>query len=84
VEPGQGLGEDHRQQPDQDDLLEGQQRPEARAAGPPRGLLRGGASDDDIVAAIEATWRARDDRYSDIRSSATPGLRKVEMSHIGG
>jgi cyclic pyranopterin phosphate synthase len=49
-----------------------------------RAMLRGGASDDDIAAVLARVWRARDDRYSEVRSEATPGLRKVEMSHIGG
>jgi cyclic pyranopterin phosphate synthase len=49
-----------------------------------RALLRGGASDEDISRAIASMWHARDDRYSDLRSEATPGLKKVEMSHIGG
>ncbi|HSP33157.1 MAG TPA: GTP 3',8-cyclase MoaA [Thermoanaerobaculia bacterium] len=49
-----------------------------------RALLRGGASDDEVAAAIDATWRARTDRYSEIRSEATLALKKVEMSHIGG
>jgi cyclic pyranopterin phosphate synthase len=49
-----------------------------------RGLLRDGASDDDIRAAIEATWIERTDRYSEQRSSETAGLHKIEMSFIGG
>ncbi|MCU1348175.1 MAG: molybdenum cofactor biosynthesis protein MoeA [Acidobacteria bacterium] len=49
-----------------------------------RGLLRGGAGDDDVAAAIANVWRIRDDRYSDIRSAATLALPKVEMSRIGG
>ena len=49
-----------------------------------RALLRGGASDEDLSHAIATMWRGRDDRYSEVRSEATPGLRKVEMSHIGG
>jgi cyclic pyranopterin phosphate synthase len=48
-----------------------------------RGLLRGGADDDAIAAAIRSYWRTRDDRYSEIRADATP-VTKVEMSHIGG
>jgi cyclic pyranopterin phosphate synthase len=48
-----------------------------------RALLRGGADDETITAALRAHWRTRDDRYSEIRSEATPGT-KVEMSHIGG
>ena len=49
-----------------------------------RALLRGGATDDDLRRCLASIWRARDDRYSEERSAATPGLRKVEMSHIGG
>jgi cyclic pyranopterin phosphate synthase len=49
-----------------------------------RGLLRGGASEDELSAVIANLWRGRSDRYSDVRSAATPALRKVEMSHIGG
>ncbi len=49
-----------------------------------RGLLRGGASDDEIHAAIGAVWQRRTDRYSEIRSAATVDLPKVEMSYIGG
>jgi len=48
-----------------------------------RGLLRGGAGDETIAAAIRSHWHSRDDRYSEIRSEATPAS-KVEMSHIGG
>jgi cyclic pyranopterin phosphate synthase len=47
-------------------------------------LLRGGASDDEISAAIAAVWRQRDDRYSEIRTAQTAGLPKIEMSYIGG
>jgi cyclic pyranopterin phosphate synthase len=49
-----------------------------------RALLRGGASDAEIADAIAAVWRARDDRYSEIRSAETVGLRRIEMSYIGG
>jgi len=49
-----------------------------------RGLLRAGGSDDEIRAAIEATWVERADRYSEQRSSETAGLHKIEMSFIGG
>jgi cyclic pyranopterin phosphate synthase len=49
-----------------------------------RALLRGGASDDEIASVLANIWRGRTDRYSEERSAATPGLRKVEMSHIGG
>jgi cyclic pyranopterin phosphate synthase len=49
-----------------------------------RALLRGGASDAEISAAIGAIWRVRNDRYSELRTAATAALPKVEMSYIGG
>ena len=49
-----------------------------------RAFLRNGATDKEISDFLGTVWRARDDRYSEIRSSETVGLKKVEMSHIGG
>jgi cyclic pyranopterin phosphate synthase len=53
-----------------------------------RSLLRSGASDADIAAAIAPIWQQRSDRYSELRSSlpadAGTGSRRVEMSYIGG
>ena len=49
-----------------------------------RALIRGGASDDELHAAIESVWIQRKDRYSELRSAATADLPKVEMSYIGG
>jgi len=51
-----------------------------------RGLLRSSASDDEIAATIKQTWHLRADRYSELRTEATPSRtrHKVEMSHIGG
>ncbi len=49
-----------------------------------RALLRSGANDEELARAIGAVWRARNDRYSEVRSEETVGLTKVEMSHIGG
>jgi GTP 3',8-cyclase len=49
-----------------------------------RALVRGGASDDDLAAAVHRLWGARTDRYSEIRSELTRELPKVEMSYIGG
>ncbi len=46
--------------------------------------LRSGATDDELAALMAATWRQRADRYSEIRSAATPGWQRVEMSYIGG
>ena len=47
-------------------------------------LLRRGGSDEEIVNEIAAVWRARGDRYSEIRGAATAKARKIEMSYIGG
>jgi GTP 3',8-cyclase len=49
-----------------------------------RSLVRSGASDEDIRVAIMSVWAEREDRYSDLRSSETAGLKKIEMSFIGG
>jgi len=49
-----------------------------------RALLRGGANDAVIAERLANVWGARDDRYSEVRTSNTPPGRKVEMSHIGG
>jgi cyclic pyranopterin phosphate synthase len=49
-----------------------------------RALLRGGASDAELLAALRAIWEGRDDRYSELRSLETVDLPKVEMSYIGG
>ncbi|HTH73724.1 MAG TPA: GTP 3',8-cyclase MoaA [Trinickia sp.] len=54
-----------------------------------RGLVRGGATDDEIATAIGRIWHARADRYSQLRGSAAAdtapnGHARVEMSYIGG
>jgi cyclic pyranopterin phosphate synthase len=55
-----------------------------------RALLREGRSDAEISTALAHLWRAREDRYSELRSSQTEVLKlkrsanKVEMSYIGG
>ncbi|MHB1234808.1 MAG: GTP 3',8-cyclase MoaA [Microbacteriaceae bacterium] len=53
-----------------------------------RALLRGGGTDRQLVELMAGIWRDRADRYSQLRSSNTAGLRpgakKVEMSYIGG
>jgi GTP 3',8-cyclase len=49
-----------------------------------RALVRTGASDDEIAAALDGIWRQRADRYSELRSATTRDLAKVEMSYIGG
>ncbi|NJN40094.1 MAG: GTP 3',8-cyclase MoaA [Gammaproteobacteria bacterium] len=49
-----------------------------------RGLMRDGATDAEIGATIGRIWQVRADRYSEIRTAETAGLRKIEMSYIGG
>jgi cyclic pyranopterin phosphate synthase len=49
-----------------------------------RGLVRSEATDAQMADAIAAIWTARDDRYSELRSQETAGLKKIEMSFIGG
>ncbi len=49
-----------------------------------RHLLREGADDEQLDAAIAGVWAARRDRYSEIRSSRTADLPRIEMSYIGG
>lgn len=49
-----------------------------------RGLIRGGKTDDEISDFIFHVWQKRNDRYSEIRSSETAELKRVEMSYIGG
>jgi cyclic pyranopterin phosphate synthase len=49
-----------------------------------RALLRGGTSDEELAVAVAGIWRVRDDHYSELRSTETAGLPKVEMSYIGG
>jgi cyclic pyranopterin phosphate synthase len=49
-----------------------------------RAVLRGGADDDELAESIRGVWKSRSDRYSDLRSAATPPSERVEMSYIGG
>ncbi|MBI1965790.1 MAG: GTP 3',8-cyclase MoaA [Betaproteobacteria bacterium] len=49
-----------------------------------RALLRGGATDREIADAVTGIWTKRTDRYSEIRTSQTAKLEKIEMSYIGG
>ncbi|MBZ0136785.1 MAG: GTP 3',8-cyclase MoaA [Planctomycetes bacterium] len=46
--------------------------------------LRAGQSDDELRALIENIWRKRGDRYSEIRNQNTAGIKKAEMSYLGG
>ena len=49
-----------------------------------RAPLRSGADDDALRTLLTGVWADRTDRYSELRSAATRGLPKVEMSRIGG
>ena len=49
-----------------------------------RELVRSGASDEALSAAIGSVWSGRSDRYSELRSSNTPSRPRIEMSYIGG
>ena len=53
-----------------------------------RSLIRGKATDEDLASAIGHIWSARTDRYSALRSTMEAdtgsGVRRVEMSYIGG
>ena len=49
-----------------------------------RHLIREGANDERIAEIVSAIWKKRTDRYSELRTSETILLPKVEMSYIGG
>jgi cyclic pyranopterin phosphate synthase len=46
--------------------------------------LRAGVDDDGLRDQLRGIWATRADRYSELRTAATPGAPKVEMSRIGG
>ncbi|MFC6652629.1 GTP 3',8-cyclase MoaA [Paenibacillus rhizoplanae] len=48
-------------------------------------MLRGGAGDEELLAAIKQVWEQRSDRYSDERTEETHRSKaKIGMSYIGG
>ncbi len=56
-----------------------------------RAMMRGGCSDDELSVHLGQIWRARTDRYSELRSRRTAAVaaegtaeRRIEMSYIGG
>ncbi len=53
-----------------------------------RAVLRDGSTDEGLAAFLADAWRARDDRYSELRTLSTraprPDLPKVEMFAMGG
>lgn len=46
--------------------------------------LRDGTDDEEIAALLRRLWRAREDRYSQLRSAETMDRQRIEMSYIGG
>jgi cyclic pyranopterin phosphate synthase len=49
-----------------------------------RGVLRDGASDEELATQIRSIWTNRADRYSELRRANTQPRPKIEMSYIGG
>jgi cyclic pyranopterin phosphate synthase len=49
-----------------------------------RAPLRLGSSDEELTELLRGIWSRRTDRYSELRTSETAAVPKVEMSYIGG
>jgi cyclic pyranopterin phosphate synthase len=49
-----------------------------------RGVLRDGASEEELARQIRSIWAHRADRYSELRHGQTRRHPKIEMSYIGG
>ena len=49
-----------------------------------RAVLRSGATDDELLAAVGGRWATRDDRYSQLRAEGATSLPRPEMSYLGG
>ncbi|MCW2599862.1 MAG: cyclic pyranopterin phosphate synthase MoaA [Frankiales bacterium] len=49
-----------------------------------RAVLRSGATDEELTAAVRGRWAIRDDRYSEQRGAGATDLPKPEMSYLGG
>ncbi|HJM88497.1 MAG TPA: GTP 3',8-cyclase MoaA [Dehalococcoidia bacterium] len=49
-----------------------------------RAALREGIDDGALADLIRGVWAEREDRYSELRSSASGDLPRIEMSYIGG
>jgi len=56
----------------------------ARAGSDLRSILRASADDTALGEQLQAFWRARADRYSELRSAGTRSLPRLEMSYLGG
>lgn len=46
--------------------------------------MRNGATDEQVSDIIQGTWKVREDRYSEERTTMSEPRSKVEMYHIGG
>ena len=49
-----------------------------------RALLRSSADDAPLAATLHDFWRARADRYSELRATGQRSLPRLEMSYLGG
>jgi cyclic pyranopterin phosphate synthase len=49
-----------------------------------RAILRSGGGENEVRELVDRTWRARVDRYSELRTEATSKLPRVEMFAMGG
>jgi cyclic pyranopterin phosphate synthase len=49
-----------------------------------RAIIHDGGAIEELTDAIAAVWSRRTDRYSEMRSSETSSLPRIEMSYIGG
>ncbi len=49
-----------------------------------RAIIHGESDIQEITDAVSAVWARRTDRYSEIRSTETSSLPRIEMSYIGG
>lgn len=56
----------------------------ARAGTDLRAIVRGGTGDAELQSVVHGFWRARGDRYSELRGAGMKGVRRLEMSYLGG
>jgi cyclic pyranopterin phosphate synthase len=49
-----------------------------------RAMLRGGASDDELLRAVAGVWSGRRDRYSEVMRGLGATAPRAEMSYLGG
>ena len=49
-----------------------------------KNILRDGMNQSDLTDFVKSIWLKRTDNYSELRSANTAGLKKAEMSYLGG